>query len=369
MPIAARRVFRLSLTMALALAGAYGLALPLPFLAPLFALVLTAAPAPPVGPKGLFGLILLVVVTLGVGLLLIPMLLNYQVTAVLLVAVGLYFSTYLTVHQGKALVGTFLTVGFTLISAAGMLDFGLATLVIKALVLGIAVAIVCQWMVYPWFPEDQATARATKAAAPPDILQSNWIALRAALIVLPAYLLALTNPAAYLAIIMKSISLAQQGSVVSARNAGRELLGSTFLGGCFAILFWFALKIQPTLWMFFLWMLLFGVYFAAKMFGVSASRFPASFWQNVVVTLLILLGPAVEDSANGKDVYQAFAVRMGLFVAVTLYAWLAIHLLEQLRTRRRRSRLTACALWHPRPAGSAPPHAASADRATPTPPG
>ena len=43
MPIAARRVFRLSLTMALALAGAYGLALPLPYLAPLFALVLTAA--------------------------------------------------------------------------------------------------------------------------------------------------------------------------------------------------------------------------------------------------------------------------------------------------------------------------------------
>jgi hypothetical protein len=37
--------------------------------------------------------------------------------------------------------------------------------------------------------------------------------------------------------------------------------------------------------------------------------------------MLILLGPAFEDSASGKDVYAAFAVRMGLFVAVTLYAW------------------------------------------------
>ena len=89
------------------------------------------------------------------------------------------------------------------------------------------------------------------------------------------------------------------------------------------------------LWMFFLWMLLFGVYFAAKMFGVFASRFPASFWLNVGVTMLILLGPAVEDSANGKDVYQAFMVRMGLFVIVTLYAWLAISLLEHWRMRRR----------------------------------
>ena len=51
MHVEARRVFRLSLTMALALACAYGLALPLPFLAPLFALLLTAAPAPPMGPN------------------------------------------------------------------------------------------------------------------------------------------------------------------------------------------------------------------------------------------------------------------------------------------------------------------------------
>jgi hypothetical protein len=84
--------------------------------------------------------------------------------------------------------------------------------------------------------------------------------------------------------------------------------------------------------MFFLWMLLSGVYFSAKLYGVIASRYPPSFWINVVVTLLILLGSAVSDSANGKDVYQAFAVRMGLFVGVTFYAWLAIEFLEYLKS-------------------------------------
>ena len=54
--------------------------------------------------------------------------------------------------------------------------------------------------------------------------------------------------------------------------------------------------------------------------------------------MLILLGPAVEDSANGKDVYQAFAVRLGLFIAVTVYAWLAIVALEWLRLRPQRQR-------------------------------
>ena len=98
------------------------------------------------------------------------------------------------------------------------------------------------------------------------------------------------------------------------------------------------------LWMFFWLTLLVGIYFSAKLYRLLPSRFPASFWLNVAVTMLILLGPAVADSDSGKDVYAAFAVRMALFFAVTLYAWLAVHLLEQLRDRRRRSRLTACAL-------------------------
>lgn len=333
MPAAARRTFRLSLTVSLALAGAYAFALPLPYLAPLFALLLASAPAPPMGLKGLIGLILIVALTLGIGLLLTPALNHYPVSAVLIVAMGLYFSSYLMVNKGKGPVGTLLTMGFTLIPAAGTIDISVAVVVIQSLLLSISLAIICQWLVYPWFPENVGPAARTRPSAD-AAMQSNWIALRAALIVLPPFLLCLTNPSMYLPIIMKSVLLGQQGSVVSARTAGRELLGSTFLGGCFAVLFWFALKIHPDLWMFFLWMLLFGVYFSSKLYRIIASRFPSSFWLNTAVTMLILLGPAVNDSASGKDVYTAFAVRMGLFVAVTLYAWLAVYILELLRTRR-----------------------------------
>lgn len=333
MPVQARRIFRLSGTVALALAAAYALAMPLPFIAPLFALMLTAPPKPPMGPKGLFGLVVVVVLSLGIGLILIPLLLKYPFVAILLVMLGLYLSFYLTVHKGKALLGTFLTMGFTLISAAGTVNFALATTLIQSLVVGITIAVVCQWLVYPWFPEDPAPGEQAPAKEP-SAENSNWIALRATLIVLPAYLLALTNPLSYLAIIMKSVSLGQQSSVVDARSAGKELLGSTFLGGFFAILFWALLGILTNLWMFFLLMLLFGLYLSSKIYRLIRSRYPASFWLNVGMTMLILLGPAVEDSDSGKDVYTAFLVRMGLFVAVTLYAWLAIYILEYLRERR-----------------------------------
>lgn len=333
MPLGARRTFRLALVVALALAGGYGLGIQLPFIGPVFAVLLTATPAPPLGVKGLFGLVLVVVVTLGVGLLLIPILLNYPVSGVLIIAVGLYLSTIVSVELGQNLVGTLLTIGFTLIPAMGLVDYGLAIDVIEALLGGIALAVVCQGIVYPWFPEDQAPAT---PAVPRGgaVSRSGWTALRATLIVLPPVWMALSNPALYMPVIMKSVLLAQQGSVVGARTAGRELLGSTFVAGWFAILFWFALKIHPTLWMFSLWMLLFGIYFAGKLYGITATRFTPSFWVNVVVTMLILLGSAVQDSAGGKDVYQAFAVRMSLFVAVTLYAWTAIVALGRLRASR-----------------------------------
>ena len=333
MPLISRRIFRLSLTVALSLAGAYALALPLPFLAPIFALMLTATPSPPMGLKGLFGLFILVIVTMGLGLLLITVLINYPPSGVLIVAIGLFLSNYLSINKGKGAVGTFLTVGLTVITAAGIANFEAALMVVEAMVVGIGLAVLSQRIVYPLFPEDTLTAGSVKKAVS-DNEPSYWIAMRATLIVLPVYFVALINPSVYLPIILKSVSLGQQGEFVHARNAGRELMGSTFLGGCFAILFWFALGIETTLWMFFLWMVLFGLYFSSKLYRLVATRFPSSFWLNVVVTMLILLGPAVEDSADGKDVYKAFAVRMSLFIAVTLYAWAAIHVLEHLRARR-----------------------------------
>lgn len=334
MHIQARRIFRLSGTVALTLAGAYALQLPLPFIAPLFALLLTATPTPPMPWKGLLALLLMALLTLGIGLILVPLLSYYPATAVLVVAIGLYLSFYLTVNKGQTVVGTFLTIGFTLISVAGTVSFVLATTVIQSLVSGIVLAIVCQRVIYPWFPEDPAPLSAAFRPVPPE--SSNWIPLRGMLIVLPVYLLALTNPSMYLAMIMKAVSLGQQSSLVNARSAGRELLGSTFLGGCFAIVFWALLSISPDLWMFFLWMLLLGIYFSSRIYRLTATRFPPSFWLNVGITLLILLGPAVEDSAKGKDVYTAFFVRMGLFLTVTLYAWLAVYVLEYLRARRLR---------------------------------
>lgn len=333
MNIAAKRVFRLSLVTALSLAGGYALNLQLPYLTPIFGFMFTLKPGPPMGLKGLIGMTLVLAITLGVGILYIPVLLHYPISGFLLVAVGLFLSNHISINKGQAAIGTFLTVGLTIISAAGVASFQLAILLIKSMIVSVAIVLVCQQLIYPFFPEDrlapQSKAKKTNAE------NSLWLAFRATLIVLPTFFMALTNPSLYLPIILKAASLGQQDSISNAHHAGRELLGSTLLGGLFAIIFWFALKLQPNLYMFSLWALLFTLYFSSKFYRVVSSNFPPSFWQNVVITLLILLGPAVQDSAEGKDVYKAFAIRMGLFIAVTIYAWFAISLLDYLYHRKR----------------------------------
>ncbi len=331
LPIWARRVFRLAFTIALSLWLAYGSTISLPYLAPLFAFFLGLKPGPAMPVKGLIGLVLVTLLTLGIGLLIIPILINYPVSAIFIVGLGLFFSSLITINKGKVLVGTFLTVGITLITLTGSVNYALAQTIIESLVIAMIIAVLCQWLVYPFFPEDNNDA--APATTPPAI-DSTWLAFRSTLIVLPAYCFALTNPLAYMPIMLKSVALSQQSSTIELRVAAKELIGSTFIGGILSILFWFLLDMVTELWAFSAWMLVFSCYLLCKFYQISKSSFSPSFWQNVFVTLLILLGPSVEDSASGKDVYAAFAVRFGLFLLVTLYAILAIYCLEYLKQRR-----------------------------------
>ena len=96
--------------------------------------------------------------------------------------------------------------------------------------------------------------------------------------------------------------------------------------------------------MFGLWTLAFSRFIVAKFYCVLPSKYSPSFWQNVLVTLFIFIGPAVGDTESGKDPYKASAVRLGLFVGVTIYAWLMLVFLEWLRTRQLNKRNTGSAM-------------------------
>lgn len=331
-----QRALRLSFGTALCLAASYALALPIPFIAPMLALMMLAAMNRPLPFKASLGLVVVVMLTTGSGLLLIPLLRYFPFSGVMLVGVCLFMAFGYGLRGGNPLVATFLVVGLTLISSAGTAEFSLALEVITALVKGLLLAVMTLTISHWLFP-DPVTAAPAKPEPQRSATENGWLALRATLVVLPAFLLAMIDPASYMPIIMKAVGLGQQSCATNARNAGQELLGSTLLGGLMAILFWCALSLFVDIWMYFLWMLLFGLLVARKLYGLAATRQPPSFWLNSLTTLIILLGQSVQDSAAGKDVYTAFAIRMGLFILVTLYACAMVYLLDARRERRQGS--------------------------------
>ena len=83
-----------------------------------------------------------------------------------------------------------------------------------------------------------------------------------------------------------------------------------------------------------LWLMAAAFWAGARLFRIRATRYPPSFWVNALMTMLILLGPAIEDAAVGKDVYAASAVRVSLFIALSLYAWATVWVLERWYARR-----------------------------------
>ncbi|WP_223414311.1 MULTISPECIES: DUF2955 domain-containing protein [unclassified Pseudomonas] len=322
-----QRALRLATGTAMCLAASFGLGLPIPFIAPVLALLLLASVNRALPFKAGLALALIAMLTTGVGLLLIPILRYYPVSGVLLIGVCLFLVFRFGLRGGNNLIVTFLVIGLTMISSAGVAEFDLAATVIGALVKGLLLAVMVVGLSHWLFPEP-ANAPSPPGAPPMPAEEVSRVALRATLIVLPAFLLALIDPASYLPIILKAVGLGQQSST-TARNAGRELVGSTLLAGVLAVLFWSALSLFVHLWMFFLWMLLFGLIIARKLYALSPTSLTPGFWLNSLITMIILLGQSVQDSIAGKDVYTAFAVRMGLFILVTLYAYLMVYLLDQ----------------------------------------
>lgn len=331
-----KAVLRLASGLCLAVLVAYGLPLPMPFIVCLLAVMLLCKPGPPMSLLKGAAMALLLAMLVVAGVLMVPLLEYYALGGIVLTGAVLYGLFFAGLRTANPLT-MILVVSFTMIPVAGVADQALVTVIGVALGIGVFVGVVVSRVSQVFFPDPPLAAAAK--AGPPSLGReaASWIALRATLIVMPVFVLALTDPSFYLAAIMKTVALGQQAGSAKARSAGRELVGSTMMGAWMALLVWFGLSLWPNLWTLMLWMSGAALWSGARIFGLKASAFGPSFWSNALLTMLILLGPAIEDSASGKDVWQASATRVVLFVGVSLYAWATVWALERWRASRSRA--------------------------------
>ncbi|MCG2595466.1 DUF2955 domain-containing protein [Ramlibacter sp. XY19] len=320
-----KAVLRLAVGLGVAVLVAYGMALRLPFVSCALAVVILCKPGPPLGlAKGLVAGFL-VAGMLVAGIVMVPLLEHFPVTGVALTAVVLYGLFFAGARKAGPLT-MILVIAFTVIPVAGVLEQALATELAMSLGAGVATGGLVSGLSHALFP-DPPRAGALPAPAGADAAGARRIALQATVVIVPVFLLALSNPAFYMAAIMKTVMLGQQASVLKARSAGRELVGSTLLGAVAGALVWGGLTLRPNLWMLMLWVVAAAFWMGRRLFRVKASGQAPSFWLNALVTMFIVLGPGIEDASAGKDVYAASLARVALFMAVTLYAWAVVWLL------------------------------------------
>ncbi|MGY6037533.1 hypothetical protein [Aeromonas sp. AE23HZ002T15] len=321
-----RAVLRIGTGIALAAGICYGLALPMPHLGIIMAWVVLCKPGEPLGlTKGLAGGLLLMAMMMG-GVLLVPLLTHYALATVLLVSLLLYL-LMLQGMAGKGAASMLLIMAITLIPVAGLVEQRLAIAIAQMMAVGILVGTLVNALAHRLFPPRPSAQAARPRPAPPE--HPRRLALRAVIIVLPVWLLALGNPAFYIPAVMKTVALGQQSSALNARAAGKELLFSTLMGALLAFALWMGLGIWPSLLMLMSMLALMTLWLARRLLGLVPTRFPPSFWSNTWITALILFGPAIEDSAAGKDVWLAAAMRCGLYLLVAGYGWFCIWLFEQ----------------------------------------
>jgi hypothetical protein len=331
-----KATLRLTIGLGLSVFVAYGLGLQAPYVVCIMALFVLCKSGPPLSMVKSAAIAAVFAALVAAGVLMVPLLENYAAAGVLLTAVLLFGLFYQGRLRANPLT-TVLVLAFALIPVVGVQEQALIGVLALTLAVGVVVGAATSAASNAIVPDQPATsAPAAMSTAPPDRESARWIAWRGTLIVMPVFVLALTNPSFYLAAVMKTVALGQQAGETDARNAGRELVGSTLMGALIALAVWLGLSLWPSLWMLMLWLMAAALWAGSAVFGTRRSRFRASFWVNALVTSLILLGPAIEDSASGKSVLQGAVMRVSLFVGVALYAWATVWALERWHARRPR---------------------------------
>ena len=326
-PSAVLRVWRLAFGVGLAALLSYALA---PDMASIFVLLALFILLPPKAPpalgelvKLLFILVLATVWGMALGVLIgwIPAL------GIGLFLIGMVFTLrFGLARPDLGIISMLFTVGQTLIAAVSFRSVELGVAMMLMMIGGFVFAFAVAWLSHVFLMRDAEP----QVMPVPPANRDPWVSVRAALIMLPPFFAALQD-LFFIPLLIKGAFLAQQVNTDTARQQAVELVLATLIGSLATVLLWQVLSLWPNLIFLSLCLMLAIYLLACPLYGAWRSRFNFLFWQNVLVTMIILIGPAVQDPVFGDDVREKMWIRIGLFLCISLYSILAVKLLDGLR--------------------------------------
>lgn len=341
-PVAARRILRLALGTSLCLLVSQMLAFPLSFIAPVLTMFMLALPLPaPTLKKGIV-FVLALMAPMVAGIAILPFLHHARWAGIVFVALALFYSFYYTARGGSPILGTFMTVGLTVVVTVGSVSTDVLIFLIQALGVCAVMGLAFVWIAHallPELPPDPALAGRKPPTPPtPDLSAAARNALRSMLIVFPLALLFMFMSAspAYTVVMIKVASMGQQASADKSREMGRDLLVSTLLGGLGAMIAWHLLALWTSLVFYVLLIALAALIYGRWIFQGPAVHPKFSTVSYAFLTMLVILAPAVTDDSGNAN--AAFYTRLGLFILIAIYGTAAVAVFDAFFAPRAKKR-------------------------------
>jgi len=326
--ITSRRILRLALGTALSMGFSQLLNWPLSFVAAIFTMFLLAVPLPAPSLKSGFKFVMALVIPAYAGMLLLPFLEHARWAGVLLVTLALFGSFYYSARGGSPIMGMFMTVGITIVVTVGSVSADAMLTVVNGLAVSAAAGIAFVMLAHallPDLPAPQNTGGAKKptAASKPSRELARKNALRSLLVVLPIVIIFLfiSSSTSYVVVMIKVASMGQQANSEVTRAMGRQQLESTLWGGIGAIVAFQLMSIYPSLLLFCLLIGLACLVYGTGIFHGPGMHPRGSMWSYALLTLIIVLTPAVTSSG---DASSAFYTRLLLFVVIAIYGTISV---------------------------------------------
>jgi hypothetical protein len=334
-PAAARRILRLALGTSLCLFFSQAVAWPLSFIAPVLTMFILALPIPAPGLKKSIVFVMALVAPMIIGgLILLPFLEYMRAAGILLIALGLFHTFFFTARGGNPIIGTFMTVGLTLIVTIGSISSAVMMMLVQGLAVCAAIGLVFVHIAHallPELPPDPALAGMKRPPPPkPDPSAAGRRALRSLAIVFPMALafLFMSGSPAYTVVMIKVATMGQQASADESRELGRSLMESTLWGGLGAVIGWYVLAIWPSLILYTLLIALAALIYGRWIFMGPAVHPKFQMASYAYLTMIVILAPAVLDGAGSSGAGAAFYSRLLLFVLIAIYGTLAVRIFD-----------------------------------------
>jgi len=329
-PLASRRILRLALGTAIALWFSQAFEWPLSYISAILTMVILGLPLPVFNLRKGLVFVLAMLIPMMAAMWLLPIVHSARWAGILLIALAMFHSFYYTAKGGSAILGMFLTTGLTLTVTVGSVSPEIMLLLVRSLAFSTVFSLTSVWLVFALIPDPPQPAPTTPPSQPGspgvELTEARRKAFRALLVVFPLALVFLFMSASpqYTVVMIKAASMGQQASTDKSREMGSTLLLSTVWGGFGAIVAWYLMRIWPSLTLYTVLIALACLLYGRRIFRGVSLHPQFSLWSYALVTMLVVLAPALLDGPGSQGAGAAFWQRLSLIVLVAVYGSAAV---------------------------------------------